>query len=132
MVLALCGLAGCGAPLRSTMDYRGLRTTWQAAFFVNGHDVAVRATNPSGAALVVWPPRIEGGDVVFNAGVASAGGGGDVRYCFRLAPARLTDDWRTRLFWREPDGTRAPITEFEQGTAARSEIARCATIEPSR
>ncbi|MEI2779691.1 MAG: hypothetical protein V9G19_27790 [Tetrasphaera sp.] len=66
--------------------------------------------------LVVWPPRIERGDVVLNAGMASAGGGHESTYCFQIeSPEFLRTDWRERFYWREPDGTRVHIEDIPLG-----------------
>ena len=132
LVVPVLGLVGCGAPIRSMMTYGDFRNRWHVALFANDDIVAVHATDPRGAALVMWPPRIERGDVIFSAGVASAGGGGDVRQCFRLDRARLSDAWNTRVFWREPDGAHTRITEIVQGSDATAEIARCTTVEDAR
>lgn len=118
-------LASCGPPRGSTVSYAGLRETWRAEFFVVDHTVVVRSVNPPGLALVVWAPRVEQGDVVFNAGVASAGSGGLHLQCFRVDALSLVGDWRDRLYWREPDGQRAHITASCDSDEAMRVASRC-------
>lgn len=125
-------LASCGPPRGSMMSYAGVRTTWRAAFDLDDHVLIVRAWNPQGMSLVVWPPRIERGDVVLNAGMASAGGGHESTYCFQIESPELPTDWRERFYWREPDGTRVHIEDIPQGDGSRGARARCRSIEPVR
>lgn len=124
-LLVLEGAPGCGPYRASTVDLSYMRAQRRATFFVDGTTVVVRTEDEMGLTVVVFDPSLDGGRVVLNAGVASAGGPGPHVQCVDVAPLAPPADWADHLAWREPDGTLSPISGIERGAEAHTLAERC-------
>lgn len=125
LVLALLGLGACGPVTSSMIGYTSIRTYRDARFYVAGDALVMTVRDPPGVVLVPYPPTLDEGRVVLNAGLASAGDGGEHIHCFDVARLSPPSDWPDRLYWREPDGTLSHVTEVDRSDAARALAARC-------
>jgi hypothetical protein len=109
----------------SMIGYASIRAEREARFFAAGNTLVMMVRDPPGVVLVPYPPTLEEGRVVLNAGLASVGDGGVHIHCFDVARLSPPSDWPDRLHWREPDNALSRVTEVDRSDAAQALAARC-------
>jgi len=125
IVLAVLGTGACSPTTSSMVGYASVRADREARFFAVGDTLVMTVRDPSGVVLVPYPPTLDEGRVVVNAGLASAGDGGEHIHCFDVAQLAPPSDWPERLYWREPDNTLSRVTEVDRSDAAHALAAKC-------
>ena len=133
ILLAVLGIGACSPTTSSMIDYASIRAGREARFFAVGDTLVMMVRDPPGVVLVPYPPTLDEGRVVMNAGLASAGDGGEHIHCFDVAPLAPPSDWPERLYWREPDRALSRVTEVDRSDAAHALAAKCpAEVKASR
>ncbi|MDC0744931.1 hypothetical protein [Polyangium mundeleinium] len=133
LVLAALGIGACSPTTSSMIGYASARADREARFFVVGDTLVMTVRDPPGVVLVPYPPTLDEGRVVVNAGLASAGDGGVHVHCFDVAQLSPPSDWPERLYWREPDNTLSRVAEVDRSDAAHALAAKCpAEVKASR
>ena len=98
--------AACAHTSRSMLTYQSLRAErpgYHAELYADGDVLVLRVDDPGGVNLVPYEPTIADGTVVVEAGLWSGGNRGAHVHCLHVG---ATGDWWTRVYFREPDGSR--------------------------